>query len=64
MKRCIVEHVVPTFGTIPVGSLWEDDSPFLSDETAGNFEDVTEPDPEPVEPRPVRQSNLRKKAAR
>lgn len=63
MKRCTVEHVAPTFGTIPVGSLWADDSPYLSDETAGNFEDVaTDPEPEPT-PKPVRQSNLRKKAA-
>lgn len=64
MKRCITEHVVPSFGTIPVGSLWADDSPFLSDDNAANFEDVVaEPKPEP-EPKPVRKSNLKKKAAR
>ena len=64
MKRCITEHVVPSFGTIPVGSLWADNSPFLSDGTAANFEDVVaEPEPEPVK-QPVRKSNLKKKAAR
>jgi hypothetical protein len=42
MKRCIVTHTHTSFGEIPVGSLWADDSPFLSDETAGYFETVDE----------------------
>jgi hypothetical protein len=40
MKRCIQEHTVDAFGTIPVGSLWADDSPYLSDDTADLFEPV------------------------
>jgi len=27
MKVCTFEHEAPGFGTIPVGSLWADDSP-------------------------------------
>ena len=46
MKRCIQEHDAPGFGTIPVGSLWEDDSPYT---TADCFEPV---DATPVEPKP------------
>ena len=42
MKRCIQEHTVESFGVIPVGSLWADDSPFLSDDTAGCFEPAAE----------------------
>ena len=40
MKRCIEEHTVPSFGTIPAGSLWADDSPYVTDE--GKFEFVAE----------------------
>jgi len=29
MKRCIEEHHAPGFGTIPVGSLWDDESPYI-----------------------------------
>lgn len=46
MKRCITTHTVTTFGEIPAGSLWDDDSPFLSDETAGYFVDA-DAKPEP-----------------
>lgn len=63
MRRCITTHDVETFGTIPAGSLWADDSPYLSDETAHYFADIDIPEPEPERPRPVRKSNLRKKAA-
>lgn len=45
MKRCIEEHTVASFGTIPVGSLWADDSPFVLDEHAAKFEPVDEPAP-------------------
>lgn len=30
MKVCITEHTVPSFGVIPVGSLWDDDSPYAT----------------------------------
>lgn len=40
MLRCIEEHEVPTFGTIPVGSLWADDSPFVVD--VAKFEPVAD----------------------
>jgi len=46
VKRCTQEHDAPGFGTIPVGSLWEDDSPYA---TAPYFEPV---DSTPVEPKP------------
>lgn len=54
MKRCITTHTVTTFGEVPAGSLWDDDSPFLTDETAGYFVDADEPVPEPDKPKPVR----------
>lgn len=44
MLRCVIEHVVPSFGTIPVGSLWDDDSPFVTERNA--FEDA-DPAPDP-----------------
>jgi hypothetical protein len=43
MKRCTIEHHVDAFGTIPAGSLWDDDSHFIVDPHL--FEDVPEPDP-------------------
>ena len=46
MKRCIKAHSVASFGDIPVGSLWDDDSPYIEDE--GNFVDDNEP---PVKPK-------------
>lgn len=63
MKICTTEHTVASFGVIPVGSLWADDSPYLSEETSGNFADVVAPEPEPPKPKPVRKSNLRKKGS-
>ena len=30
MKICTKTHVNPTFGEIPEGSLWEDDSPYIA----------------------------------
>lgn len=43
MKVCIAEHVDEGFGTIPVGSIWEDDSPYIG--ASENFEDVDKPKP-------------------
>lgn len=51
MKRCITPHHVTSFGAIPVGSLWADDSPFLTDENAGYFVDVDDSPPEPPAPK-------------
>lgn len=47
MKICTVEHTVPAFGTIPVGSLWADDSPYVLDENADCFDDADKPAPKP-----------------
>ena len=41
MKRCIKAHYVATFGDIPVGSLWADDSEFIVEES--NFVDADKP---------------------
>jgi hypothetical protein len=41
MKRCIEAHSVPEFGDIPVGSLWADDSPYVTDDAL--FVDVDTP---------------------
>ena len=43
MLRCTQSHEVPTFGTIPEGSLWADDSPFVTD--LGLFEPVADAEP-------------------
>lgn len=51
MKVCIEAHVSPLFGEIPLGSLWEDDSPYLLEDFAHCFADVAnadEPEPTPV----------------
>jgi hypothetical protein len=62
MKVCVTEHTVETFGAIPVGSLWDDDSPYVLDENAACFEQVAEaPAPDPVE-RPVRKFAPKSKA--
>jgi hypothetical protein len=42
MKVCTKEHVDPTFGVIPVGSLWEDDSPYVG--AAKNFKKAPDTD--------------------
>ena len=48
MKRCIEAHVVASFGEIPVGSLWADDSPYIEDDS--KFVDADAPvEPEIVE---------------
>jgi hypothetical protein len=53
MKRCIRAHHVAAFGDIPVGSLWDDESPYLEDASA--FVDASAPlDDEPL--RPVKKS--------
>lgn len=39
MKRCIKAHDVDGFGKIPVGSLWEDDNPYITDDNADCFVD-------------------------
>jgi len=39
MKRCIKAHHVTKFGDIPVGSLWDDDSPYITE--AANFVDIS-----------------------
>ena len=46
MKRCIEAHSVASFGTIPVGSLWVDDSPYVTDES--KFVDADAPTPSKV----------------
>lgn len=49
MKVCVTEHTVEAFGVIPVGSLWEDDSPYLLKKNARHFADVETPADEPGE---------------
>lgn len=43
MLRCTRGHEAPGFGTIPKGSLWDDDSPYVTDSSA--FEDADKPKP-------------------
>ena len=50
MKRCIEAHHVAAFGDIPAGSLWADDSPYITDESLFTAADV----PEPVDETPVK----------
>ena len=40
MKVCVTEHRVPSFGTIPIGSLWADDSPYVLKKNAACFVDA------------------------
>lgn len=47
MKVCTTAHECPGFGTIPEGSLWADDSPYVTDENADLFDDVTTATPAP-----------------
>lgn len=61
MKRCTQDHEVQAFGAIPVGSLWDDDSPFVLDEHADKFEAVTADGDVPVE-KPARKAPARKVA--
>lgn len=61
MKRCIEAHTVAAFGDIPVGSLWDDDSPYITDES--KFTDARTPEPEPeIEKRPVKKSAAKKES--
>lgn len=46
MKVCVKEHVDPAFGTIPVGSIWEDDSPYI-----GAGENFADADAKPAKPK-------------
>ena len=56
MKRCIEAHTVAAFGDIPEGSLWDEASPYITDES--KFVDVpAEPvDDPPVVKRPAKKS--------
>jgi hypothetical protein len=40
MKVCTIAHEAPGFGFVPVGSLWDDDSPFLTEDNDMFFDDV------------------------
>ncbi len=61
MKRCITAHEVKSFGAIPEGSLWDDESPFVTD--LALFEDVPDEDsPKPAKA-PVRKFGAKKAAA-
>lgn len=52
MKVCITTHTHPGFGEIPAGSLWADDSPYV---TEGDlFADVPADEPIPAKPVKVR----------
>lgn len=51
MKRCTTAHDCPGFGHIPAGSLWADDSPYITDANAEHFADVdAEPAPKAKKP--------------
>lgn len=56
MKVCVEAHVSPLFGVVPVGSLWEDDSPFVLADFAHCFApvEVEVTPPEKPAPRAVR----------
>jgi hypothetical protein len=60
VKRCTQTHDVTAFGTIPEGSLWDDDSPYL--EHPDLFEDVAD-EPAAEEAVPVVRKFGTKKAA-
>lgn len=50
MKICTTTHRVPSFGEIPEGSLWADDSPYVVE--ADLFRDVLDEKPaQPVKPK-------------
>ena len=48
MKVCITTHTSPLFGTIPEGSLWADDSPYVLDDFADHFATVADADEKPA----------------
>lgn len=66
MKRCITAHTVASFGDIPEGSLWSDESPFVLEENAACFVQVEALTvPEPAKPAaPVRKFGAKQSAAR
>lgn len=43
MKRCVTTHHAAGFGIIPSGSLWADDSEYLTDDNADCFVDADAP---------------------
>lgn len=49
MKRCTTTHEAAGFGTIPAGSLWADDSEYITEANAEHFADV---DAEPPKAKP------------
>lgn len=49
MKRCTTTHEAAGFGTIPAGSLWADDSEYITDDNTEHFVDV---EAEPVKAKP------------
>ena len=57
MKRCIKAHHVESFGQIPVGSLWADDSPYVTDDD--HFVDADKP---PARPAPVKAAAPKKES--
>lgn len=52
MKRCTQTHMIASFGEIPEGSLWADDSPYLLEDD--KFEDVADPPVVRKKSQPVR----------
>ena len=57
MKVCTKTHTVASFGTIPEGSLWADDSPYVLEENADCFAPVAKP---VVESAPTKRAPSRK----
>ena len=52
MLRCTQTHTVASFGEIPEGSLWADDSPYVVD--ADLFEPMDDTPAAPVKKKPTR----------
>jgi len=62
MKVCTETHHVASFGEIPAGSLWADDSPFVVE--SDKFAEVpTAGEAAPVKP-PLRKFNAKTKGTR
>lgn len=45
MKVCTHTHTIESFGEIPEGSLWDDESPFITKATRKHFADVLDEAP-------------------
>lgn len=45
MKICIETHTATGFGEIPEGSLWDDDSEYVTKKNAKHFKDVADEQP-------------------